>query len=85
MVWPTFPGFVAIYPEGKVVYRQKVWGRLSQLLKLRDFSLDRQFLRIHIVAVCLLQQEVKMVPMEPEEAGIASQFSVPEFDGSPGR
>jgi hypothetical protein len=80
MAWPAFPGSVEIYPDGAVVHRQKVWGRFSQPLELPDFPLDQQTLTIHIAAAGLLQEEVKLVPSESDEGGIASQFSVPNFE-----
>jgi hypothetical protein len=77
MAWFAFPGAVEIYPDGEVVYRQKVWGRFSQPLQLKNFPLDRQVLNIHVVAAGLLQEEVKLVDYE---SGIAPQFSIPDFE-----
>jgi hypothetical protein len=82
MAWPAFPNSVEIQPDGEVIYRQKVWGRFSQPLDLRDFPLDRQTLTIHLAAAGLLEEHVKMVPLEKEHgraSRIASKFSVPDF------
>jgi hypothetical protein len=82
MAWPAFPNSVEIQPDGEVIYRQKVWGRFSQPLDLRDFPLDRQTLTIHLAAAGLLEEHVKMVPLEREHgraSRIASKFSVPDF------
>jgi hypothetical protein len=83
MAWYAFPEAVHIYPDGEVVYRQKVWARFSQPLELRDFPMDRQTLSIHLVAAGVVEGEVKMVPMELEgvnATGMASQFSLPDWD-----
>ncbi len=77
MGWPAFPGSVEIYPNGEAVYRQKVWGRFSQPLDLRDFPLDRQVLTIHLAGAGLLREEVKLVD---NESDIAPQFSIADFD-----
>jgi hypothetical protein len=80
--WPSFPAIVEISPDGDVVLRQKIWGWFSQPLDLRDFPLDRQTLKIHIIAVGLLEPEVAMTPLVKEHgrsSAIAKQFSLPDF------
>jgi hypothetical protein len=81
--WPAFPWAVEVQPDGTVFLRQKIWGRFSQPLDLRHFPLDRQTLRIHLVATGLLEQDVKMIPMagtHGRQSGIASVFSLPDFE-----
>ncbi|MHC4179406.1 MAG: hypothetical protein ACYSWU_17985, partial [Planctomycetota bacterium] len=83
MAWYAFPEAVHIYPDGEVVYRQKVWARFSQPLELRDFPMDRQTLSIHLIAAGVVEDEVKMIPMGSKDdntTGIASQFSLPDWD-----
>lgn len=83
MAWKAFPESVEIQPDGTVVYRQKVWGRFSQPLELQDFPFDQQELSIHLVAAGLMQEDVKIVPLEREhgrQSGIAERFSLPDFD-----
>jgi hypothetical protein len=80
--WPTFPAAVEISPGGDVVLRQKIWGWFSQPLNLRDFPLDRQTLKIHIIAVGLLESEVALTPLVMEhgrKSAIAKRFSLPDF------
>lgn len=80
--WASFPGVVEISPDGEVTYRQKVWGRFSQPLDLRDFPLDRQVLDIRLAAAGLNEKEVKIVPLKLEHgrgSGIGQRFSVPDF------
>lgn len=83
MMWRSYPESVEIKPDGTVVYRQKIWGRFSQPLKLRDFPFDQQELSIHFVAAGLAQNDVKMVPLVNENgtaSGTSETFSLPDFD-----
>ena len=82
MAWPSFPGAVEIQPDGEVIMRQKVWGRFSQQLELRDFPMDTQTLSIQLAAAGLLEQEVKLVPLEEgsDRSGIADSLSIPDFE-----
>ncbi len=83
MQWRSFPESVEIRPDGTVISRQKVWGRFSQPLMLRDFPFDQQTLSIQLVAAGLSEEHVKMVPLVNEagrSSSIASKFSLPDFD-----
>ncbi len=84
MAWRSYPEAVEVQPDGTVVYRQKLWGRFSQPLNLRDFPLDQQQLSIHIVAAGLLEEDVKIIPLTDLASGrsshISEQFSLPDFD-----
>ena len=83
MVWRSYPESVEIQPDGKVIYRQKLWGRFSQPLDLREFPFDQQELSIHVVAAGLLEGDAKMVPLVIDDGPtctIASSFSLPDFD-----
>jgi hypothetical protein len=74
---------VEISPNGEILYRQKVWGRFSQPLDLRDFPFDSQTLTVHIVAADLAESEVKMIPLDRghgNESGIGQHFSLPDFE-----
>lgn len=55
MAWYSFPETVEIQPDGTAIYRQKVWGRFSQPLELRNFPFDQQQLSIHLVTAGMLQ------------------------------
>ena len=66
-----------------MIYRQKIWGRFSQPLKLQDFPFDQQELFVQIVAVGLSEEHIKMVPLVNDtgnSSGIAQKFSLPDFD-----
>lgn len=81
--WKSYPDAVEIEPDGTVIHRQKVWGRFSQPLKLRDFPFDQQELSIHMVAAGLSEEQVKMVSLVNDvgrSSRIAEAFSLPDFD-----
>lgn len=82
MVWKSFPDAVEIHPDGTVIQRQKVWGRFSQPLMLRDFPFDEQELSIHLVVAGLSEEHIKIVHLVNEagrSSGIANKFSLPDF------
>jgi hypothetical protein len=83
MVWKSYPESVEIQPDGTVIHRQKVWGRFSQPLMLRDFPFDQQELSIQLVTAGLSEEDITMVSLV-NDAGrsstIAKQFSLPDFD-----
>jgi hypothetical protein len=81
--WRSFPEAVEISPDGEVIYRQEVWGRVSQPLNLRNFPFDRQLLKIQLAAVGSNENDVKIVPLKREgrrKSGIGQQLSVPDFN-----
>lgn len=82
MIWRSYPESVEVKPDGTVVYRQKIWGRFSQPLNLRDFPFDRQQLSIHVVSAGLVEKQVELVPMmspSGRSSAIATGFSLPDF------
>jgi hypothetical protein len=81
--WKSYPDFVEIQPDGTVTYRQKVWGRFSQPLNLRDFPFDQQTLSIQLATPGLSERDITIVPAVSElgrSSNIASSFSLPDFD-----
>ena len=81
--WKSYPDAVEIEPDGTVIYRQKIWGRFSQPLKLRDFPFDQQELKLHVVGAGQKENEVEITNLVMEQgasSGIASEFSLPDFD-----
>ena len=84
MAWSAFPESAEIFPDGEVVFRQKVWGRFSQPLELQRFPSDQQTLSVHITAAGLRASEVEIVPLKTREgvpaSGIAQRFSLPDWE-----
>ena len=49
-IWPTLPEIVDVFPDGKVIYRQRVWGQFSMPFNLKDFPFDKQFFSVQFLA-----------------------------------
>jgi hypothetical protein len=79
MAWDSYPDFVEIAPDGTVTYRQRTWARFSQALNLHNFPFDKQILTIHLVSANETNDEVTFLPLRDAPAGIAEDFSVPDF------
>jgi hypothetical protein len=79
-IWSTLPELVEILPDGEVIYRQRVWGAFSQPFALRDFPFDQQVLTVQLGAVGYNPQEVRLITDQGSRTGIASQFSLADWD-----
>jgi hypothetical protein len=78
-VLKTFPDVVTVFPNGEVIYRQRVWGNFSQALNLQDFPFDRQVFNIRLVAVQHSPEQVELVPSPDIPYGIAEKVSVADW------
>ena len=74
-IWPTLPEIVEVHPDGKVIYRQRVWGQFSQPLNLLDFPFDEQVFDVMMVAVGFEPDEIKITRDEKTPSGIAEKLS----------
>ena len=74
----TFPRVVEIYPNGEVVYRQRVWGSFSQPLDLQLFPFDTQRLQITLANVGFGSEGVKLVPSP--NSGISESLTMPDWE-----
>jgi len=79
-IWPTFPEIVEILPDGEVTYKQRVWGTFSQPLELKDFPFDQQILMIQLASSGYSPQEIELVNDPTSRTGIASRFSLIDWD-----
>lgn len=79
-IWPTLPEIVEVFPDGEVVYQQRVWGTFSQPLELKDFPFDQQVLTIQLAAASYSPKEVKLVTEQRSRTGIANKFSLADWD-----
>ena len=80
---PSLPEVVRVRPDGTVSYLQRITGRFSAPMDLRDFPFDRQEFHIWIVALSRAGERVELVPdttavvLRPEHLSI-SDWSVGE-------
>ncbi|MBW1753970.1 MAG: hypothetical protein JRJ46_12940, partial [Deltaproteobacteria bacterium] len=79
-IWPTFSEIVEIFPDGEIVYKQRVWGTFSQPLELKNFPFDRQTFTIQLASVGYSPQEIELVNDSSSQTGIASRFSLIDWD-----
>lgn len=78
-LWKTFPDVVTVSPDGKVIYRQRVWGNFSQPLRLQEFPFDQQVFNLHLVTVQHSPEQVELVPSPDITYGIAETLSVADW------
>lgn len=71
------PQLAEVYPDGKVVYRQRYWGDFSQPLELNDFPFDSQRLTITMASVGFAAKSVKL--RASADSGISDYFSIPDW------
>ena len=76
----TFPEEVEVDAAGEVIYRQRVWGRFSQPLDLREFPFDSQTFEILLVSAGFTPEEVELVRDDELPSGLAPGFSVPDWE-----
>ncbi|MBT8115462.1 MAG: hypothetical protein KJP04_08780 [Arenicella sp.] len=74
----TFPEFAELYPDGEVVYRQRVRGSFSQRFELREFPFDSQRLEISLVNIGFGSQNINLKPSS--DSGISSKMSISDWD-----
>jgi len=73
----TFPRTVEVYPDGEVVYRQRLRGSFSQALELREFPFDTQTLKIKLGYVNPGGPPVRFEPSP--DSGISDSFAMPDW------
>lgn len=78
-IWRTMAPVVVVYPDGKVVQRQRVWGDFSQPLDLRDFPMDVQSFYIRVGAAGYGPDKVRFVP-DKSPSGIADELSLADWE-----
>ena len=79
-IWQTLPEIVEIFPDGEVVYQQRVWGTFSQPLNLERFPFDQQVFKLQLVAANYTPMEVKLVTEQASRTGIANKFSLADWN-----
>lgn len=79
-IWPTLPELVEVYPNGEVVYLQRIWGPFSQPLNLHDFPFDDHEFSIILVAAAYSPDEVRIIANPVLPSALGSEFSVADWD-----
>lgn len=79
-MFSTFPEILRVSPDGEVAYQQRVWGRFSEPLNLRDFPFDSQELRFDLVSTGYSPEEVLLVQDAVRASGIADELTLPDWE-----
>ena len=74
-IWPTMPETVEVYPDGKVIYRQRVWGQFSMPFNLKDFPFDEQDFSVQFVTIGRNRGDLRFKQSEELPSGLAKEFS----------
>jgi hypothetical protein len=83
---PSLPQRVEVDPAGRVLYRQRLSGRFSARMDLRDFPMDRQKFHVQIVSLGYPRSEVDLT-LFPEgmRSGRAKELSITDWSVGPAR
>ena len=63
----SLPEIVRIHPDGKVSYRQRYVGPLSQPLRLSEFPFDKHCFAIQFLSPGYNPKEIRFIPGSPED------------------
>ncbi|MEE8305879.1 MAG: hypothetical protein V3R81_01370 [Gammaproteobacteria bacterium] len=67
LVRTSLPEIVEVHSDGKVTYRQRYVGRMSQPLKLSEFPFDEHDFTVHFISAGHVPDELRFVPGVPRE------------------
>lgn len=73
----TFTRQAEVFPDGKVVYRQRVFGAFSQPLELSSYPFDQQTIQLKLVAAGFSPANVKLTINDTST--IAQNLSIPDW------
>jgi hypothetical protein len=86
-VRPSLPEVARVFPDGRVVYRQRYLGDISQPLTLSEFPFDEHRFAVHAVAVGYSPEQVRFLPGSPRPGeipdtggGIAETLSLQDWE-----
>ncbi len=72
------PRVVEVSPQGVVLYRQRMIGDFTSRFDLRDFPMDRQTLKIHVIAQGYTPEQVAFVS-DGSFTGRAPELTIPDW------
>ena len=77
--WSSLLNVVDISPAGEAVYRMRIWGDFSQIMRLQEFPLDSHTFEIPVVALGYAGESVELLLDPLERSSIAKEFSVADW------
>lgn len=82
LVSRSLPEVVQVYPDGTVLYLQRYTGKLSQMLRLTEFPMDKHTFLIHFVATGFSEEDLVFEPDTVRNivgGSMAKELSLPDW------
>lgn len=77
--WSSLLNVVDISPRGEAVYRMRLWGDFSQIMRLQEFPFDRHTFEVPVSAIPHGDGKVQLFPDPEEPSFMGTQFSVADW------
>ncbi|MEH6589637.1 MAG: hypothetical protein V7746_05225 [Halioglobus sp.] len=77
--WSSLMNVVDISPDGEAIYRMRLWGDFSQIMRLQEFPLDSHIFKLPIVAVGEKADTIELLPDPEAPSFLAEQLSVADW------
>lgn len=77
--WSSLLNVVDITPEGGALYRMRLWGDFSQIMKLREFPMDSHSFEVPIVAIGFSGEPIALLQDPNTASFMAQEFSVADW------
>lgn len=68
---------VEVFPDGSIIYRQRVWGVFSQPLELKNFPFDRQTIAIEMVPTGYTPENIHLIM--DNSSGVPPELTIPDW------
>jgi hypothetical protein len=77
--WSTLLNVVDITPQGEAVYRMRLWGDFSQIMRLREFPFDSHVFEVPVIAIAHTTDAVELLADPKMPSFMADQLSVADW------
>jgi hypothetical protein len=77
--WSSLLNVVDISPDGEAVYRMRLWGDFSQIMRLQEFPLDSHTFEIPVVAIGHAGEHITLLQDPRENSSMAKEYSVADW------
>ena len=77
--WSSLLNVVDITPQGEAVYRMRLWGDFSQIMRLREFPFDSHVFEVPVIALAQTTNVVELLPDPNLPSFMADQLSVADW------
>jgi hypothetical protein len=77
--WSSLLNVVDISPDGDVLYRMRLWGDFSQIMRLQEFPLDTHSFEIPVVGLGYSGELVTLVQDPESNSFMGKEFSVADW------